>query len=100
MPTKYPVHEELKALATERRIVQSFLDWMDEDDLVICVNDGGEVKDQYNDTHAETIGRFLGIDPDELEAERQAMFAEMQANNSEKDLPEDDPSRILPVVRL
>lgn len=75
---KYPLHVELKSREAERQAVANFLDWLDEHDLTICGQaSNGDYYPDYADK-ARRIGEFLEIDPQDLDAEKCAMLAELR----------------------
>ena len=95
---KYPEHTRLKEKANEQKIAQKFLDWLLNEEHPRTGHEEGFLHLAfYNDNdhmicHIETrenlMGRFLGIDPAKLEAEKRAMLQAIRAENE----PESDES--------
>jgi hypothetical protein len=85
-----PMCEKLRAAADQRMTLTAFLDWLQEQGIVsckihthtdACLEDGrrtcGYHEDEYYSIHEHperTIFRFLEIDEQQLEAERQAIL--------------------------
>lgn len=79
--SKYPLHDLLHERIEEARTIGNFLDWLDEQDICLCVpsyddEDGGYCFD-YMSKEAR-IGAFLGIDPAKLEKEKRQMLDELR----------------------
>lgn len=70
---KYPEHAKLRARKADARLLSAFLDDLEESGLVICE------ANYYSTsrTKADLIGAFLGVDPDALSREKDAMYQEM-----------------------
>jgi hypothetical protein len=82
---KYPLHEQMKALESERRGVQTAIDWITEQGYAIC-------EDRWKDkpTHDEEftpirlrtdklVAAILEIDYDAFMAEKDAMLEEIRS---------------------
>ena len=72
----YPQHIKLKNLEVERKTVQNFLDWLDEQEIDLCrwVKQPTDQLQVVRQTKATIIALFLGIDENALEAEKQHML--------------------------
>ncbi len=76
--SEFPEHEKLKKAEIECRAIGGFLDWMDEQDIVIA--EYGDDKHNNGNLYllytpkATMIARFIGIDEGKLEAEKRAML--------------------------
>lgn len=80
----YPECEKLAAEHGRLVVVQEFLDWLDEHDLVLCERAGANGR--YETLYVPQARRpevliheFLGIDARRLESERRAMLDALRA---------------------
>jgi hypothetical protein len=78
---KYPVHERLKELETEGRIVQNFLDYLQERLIRLCRWDDKEraFAGLYG-KEDEIIAGFLGIDLEAFYREKDSMMAQLASS--------------------
>lgn len=74
---KYPEHAKLRARKADARLLSAFLDDLEESGLVICEADDSDNYYSTSRTKADLIGAFLGVDPDALSREKDAMYQEM-----------------------
>lgn len=94
----YPLHEKLRSLSARRDAAQDFYDFLEEENIVLAryhTHDDGcrDGEDPHacrmsasqlygaRENPADLIGKFLGIDPKALEAEKQAMLGELRKAN-------------------
>lgn len=76
----YPLHAELKARLHEAQAIGAFLDWLDEQELVICrLNERTETYYPSWVSKERRIGDFMEIDPDKLDDEKRAMLSALTA---------------------
>lgn len=76
----YPLHAELKARLHEAQAIGAFLDWLDEQDLVLCkLHERTETYYPHYLSKERRIGEFLEIDPEALDDEKRAMLASLRA---------------------
>lgn len=80
---RYPEHEKLKALNGANQTVGDFLSWLTEEGYVIAQFDDltDELFVPYSSIES-LLARFFGIDQDRLEAEKQAMLAQLRGENA------------------
>lgn len=69
----YPEHEKLKNIKFEKAVVQSFLDWLEDQDWKIC---------DYNDYEIpqgkeSIMAMFFDIDLQKLSEEKNQMYQEL-----------------------
>lgn len=73
----YPEHEKLAALNGANNTIGQFLDWLDQEDIILCKWDDERLV-PCRENKATTIGRHFLIDEDKLEAEKQSMLASLR----------------------
>lgn len=71
----YPLHEEMKEREQERNGMQDFYDWLHDNGFYICEYDQNDKLWPTRKTPQQLIGGAMGIDPDALEKEKEAMLA-------------------------
>lgn len=71
---EYPEHEKLAALDGANNTVGRFLEWLEEEGIVLCKwHDDDKIHPHY-ETKEDMIARHFDIDPNKLESEKQAML--------------------------
>lgn len=70
MSAEYPEHDKLKAVQQEVETIGSFIEWF------ICEQPNIERLDAV--AVEKLVGKYFGIDPVKLEAEKQQMLEELQ----------------------
>lgn len=78
----YPLHDKLSERRDEADTVAAFLDWLDTQPQSICDPDpradgNGIIRYPTMRSKESLIGGYLGIDPAELSAEKDAMYREL-----------------------
>lgn len=83
--SKYPEHEKLKAKERESYVLSGFIDFIGEQGWHLSeysTDRGyGEHLRSIHKRPDEIIGLYLGIDPKKLDAEKNAMLAEVRKRN-------------------
>ena len=84
---QYPEMEKLKALDAQRRAVDSFFEWLDEQGYAVCERPAmnGRYETIYMPVAQRPeslVFRFLGLDAGRLEAERRAMLDGLRAREN------------------
>lgn len=76
----YPLHAELKARLPEAQAIGAFLDWLEDQGLVLCkLHERTENYYPHYLSKERRIGEFLEIDPEKLDDEKRAMLAALSA---------------------
>jgi len=81
----YPLHDKLKAHHERALAIGEFLDFLDENDIVLARWEEGEdelghLRSLWK-SKADLIGEFLGIDPQGLEEEKQKMIRSIRKHD-------------------
>jgi hypothetical protein len=87
---RYPEHEKLKALGSERTTVQSFIDWLyDMQGCEIAFWEKNRIEDRLcpiRQSREDLMASFFKINLKKLDAEKRAMLDELRrANGIETD---------------
>lgn len=88
MVTKYPEHEKLKLVKDKSQAIGEFLEWLQQQGILLCTERPGADEDGYQDAyrhhHESTenlLARFFNIDLTKIEAEKREMLDEMRKAN-------------------
>ena len=76
---KYPMCTKVSAVRNDKAIIQSFLEWLEEENLVIHDCDGA-----YPLSDEQLLMEYFGIDAAQLEKERRKILTEQRKLNERK----------------
>ena len=81
----YPMCQKLSMVRNDKAIIQCFLEWLEEQDLVICSatgdpHDGGTFE-PAGKSQDKLLMDYFGIDEKKLEEERQKILKEQRKLN-------------------
>lgn len=82
---QYPMCTKLNAVRNDKAIIDCFLEWLEEQDLVICSATGdphdGGMFEPARKSQDKLLMEYFGIDEKKLEAERQKILKEQRKLN-------------------
>ena len=81
----YPEHQKLRAVKDKSQCVGEFIEWLGEQGIMLCCNDGQvgmyPINWPITESRNKLLARFFGIDLNRLEDEKLAMLDEQRALN-------------------
>lgn len=81
---EYPEHVKLKNLDGANETIGDFLEWLDENGMVVCQRTDNNVHNLYwpvAKSVEQLIAEFFGLDRKKLEDEKRAMLDEIRRAN-------------------
>lgn len=76
---EYPEHEKLVALGGKNHVIANFLDWCQSKGMELCLwPDDADHPRAVREPTAAILARYFDIDEKKIEAEKQAMIADLQ----------------------
>lgn len=76
---QYPEHEKLQALKGANQTVGEFLEWLEEDNVILSKWGEGDALFPIYKSKEDLIAGFFGIDQNKLEAEKRQMLEALRS---------------------
>jgi len=80
----YPMCAKLSAVRNDRAVIQCFLEWLEENDLAICLRLADGRRHRISRSKDQLLMEYFGIDEKKLEEERRKILNEQRKLNKEK----------------